>query len=66
MTRWSGLLCPSDPEHGPLIPLVEPTASGEAWYCPHRVHDGRGETPRTRPYFTTAQAEAATRTGKRA
>ena len=71
MPKQFGLLCPVDPSHGPLIPLVQSTAKGEGWYCPHQGHDGWKASPTsppfvsTRPFFTTAQAEAAMPTGKR-
>lgn len=65
MTKWSGLPCPEDPSHGSLVALTESTARGEGWYCPNQAHDGWKDRPATRPFFTTAQAEAATRTGRR-
>ena len=53
MTRQFGLLCPTDPSHGPLLPLLKATANGEGWYCPAQAHDRSG----VRPFFTTADAE---------
>ena len=65
MSRWTGLPCPVDPSHGPLIALAETTRRGEGWYCPDQSHDGWKNRPPSRPFFTTAQAQAATRTGVR-
>lgn len=59
----SGLLCPVDPAHGPLLASKDPA---RGWFCPHAAHDGRlsnhpdGPAPRTPHTFTTAQAEAGT------
>lgn len=50
-----GLLCPADPSHGPLIPWTGNPRWG--WHCPHQDHDGWGDRPRTRPFFTTEEAE---------
>lgn len=55
MTRHVGLLCPTDPSHGPLIPW--PGSERFGWYCPRQEHDGRGDVPRTRAFFKTAEAE---------
>lgn len=49
--------CPSDPSHGPLIPLVGGERYG--WYCPHQEHDGWKNRGRTRSFFRTAEAELA-------
>jgi hypothetical protein len=59
-----GLLCPTDPSHGTLIPLTEATQRGEGWYCPDQDHDGWKEQPFRRPFFTTADAEDATAAAK--
>lgn len=64
-SRPFGLLCPTDPGHGQLIPLVEATRRGEGWYCPAQKHDGWKDRPFQRPFFTTAQAEEATAQARR-
>lgn len=51
---FRAFLCPTDPSHGRLLDW--PTERW-AWYCPHWAHDGFGETPRTRAFFTTDEAE---------
>src|SRR6185369_784968 len=53
--RRVGLVCPTDPEHGPLIPWTH--GSDYGWHCPHQAHDGHGDRPQTRAFFTTAEAE---------
>lgn len=58
--RSFGLYCPTDPSHGMLVGLRDTTARGEGWYCPHQAHDGGKDRAASRPFFTTAQAEAAT------
>lgn len=64
-SRTFGLLCPTDPGHGSLIPLAQATRRGEGWLCPHQEHDGWKDRPHRRPFFTTAQAEAATEAARR-
>jgi hypothetical protein len=54
-----GLRCPIVPAHGTLYALAEATPRGEGWYCPHQEHDGWKDQPYSRPFFTTAVAEAA-------
>lgn len=60
-TRF-GLVCPTDPSHGLLIP--NPGDETQGWYCPNQAHDGRsdkhkdGPIPPTRSRFTTEEAEA--------
>jgi hypothetical protein len=64
-SRAFGLLCPVDPAHGKLYGLREATAKGEGWYCSHQAHDGSKDVPASRPFFTTAQAEAATEAARK-
>lgn len=64
--RPFGLLCPADPAHGTLIPLQAATQRGEGWYCPNQAHDGWHERPYVRPFYTTADAEAATAAARKA
>ena len=59
MSRHFGLPCPTDPAHGSLYPLQVATANGEGWYCSHRDHDGYKTSAGSRPFFTTAEVEAA-------
>ena len=53
--------CPSNPEHGPLIP---PKDGKGAWLCPHHAHDGRpashplGAAPSVRSRFTLSEASS--------
>lgn len=54
--------CPVDPAHGPLLDF--PTASW-SFYCPSQEHDGWKDRPYRRPFFTTADAEAATEVARR-
>lgn len=59
-----GLLCPTDPKHGSLYGLAQATSRGEGWYCASQEHDGWRDRPYVRPFFTTAEAEAATEAAK--
>lgn len=54
--RRVGLLCPVDSEHGPLLPWTHNPDFG--WYCPDQWHDGHGDRPQSRAFFTTQEAEA--------
>lgn len=58
------LLCPVDPSHGPLLGLTDTTRRGEGWYCPNQEHDGSKDRPASRPFFTTAAAEAAAKAAR--
>ncbi len=51
--------CPTDPVHGSLVPLADNERWG--WYCPHQEHDGHGERPASRAFFTTAEADERAR-----
>jgi hypothetical protein len=57
--RYVGQLCPTDPSHGPLLPLAIPTARGEGWYCPNQTHDPSRREAGTRPFFTTDELHPA-------
>lgn len=50
-----GLSCPVDPGHGALFDW--PTDRW-AFHCSHQDHDGFGERPPTRAFFTTQEAES--------
>lgn len=56
--RRLGPLCPVDPAHGPVVPVVN---SRWGWYCPHQAHDGLRGKPSTRAYFTTVEVDSGIR-----
>jgi hypothetical protein len=54
MSRIFGLLCPTNPAHGFLLPWPEP----RGWFCPHQAHGANGR------FFTTPQAEGKAPTSR--
>lgn len=50
---YGGPPCPTDPAHGELLAFE----GVRGFFCPHDLHDPKGDQPGTSPWFTQEQVE---------